>query len=287
MRTIAIALAWALACSTQPVLAGNAGILFAVREDPRPSSAQDLGADVVPVLVDPIAYIVDGKVKSLGEDWANEEFAQKYYAADRRFQAYGAGVVTGSLQFRPLDDWSYCESTPGLVNQLHGAVKMAKLASNITFTASRYTMRPLSRGETAEINDLARAIYSSNGVPASLTIDTIGTAAIERGADIVVVVSLRAYYPTEEKGYPGVHAAFIIAERDKNGRLKPVHTWFHSGEEAGAETQDLVDMLDIDGDGYPELVTVIGYYETADNVIYRKTPTGWETAFQETSQNCF
>ena len=80
-------------------------------------------------------------------------------------------------------------------------------------------------------------------------------------------------------------ATFIVAEERQEG-YRPVYAWFHESHESDREARALVDAIDLDGEGEPELVLRNSYYEMWDFVILRRTDSGWSEVYQGGGAGC-
>jgi hypothetical protein len=85
-------------------------------------------------------------------------------------------------------------------------------------------------------------------------------------------------------------AAFIVAERETDGSLRPVVTWKHARGDEEAEDEQFerrfVDAADLDGDGTPEIVARTAMTESWLYTIYKRGPGGWREVYRAGGRGC-
>ena len=112
--------------------------------------------------------------------------------------------------------------------------------------------------------ELARAAYAKNGVAASLVkkmeVGNLTATDLDRDGKAELVGSFRVRRGAGDDF--SAHTLFMIFEPE-GMCFKPALVWFHkAGEEGSEEGRDLIDQLDIDGDGVAEVVVAGSYYES-------------------------
>lgn len=137
-------------------------------------------------------------------------------------------------------------------------------------------------GERAAIVPLLRqAIFAHRGTwrdDAEVRADRI---ALPNGG--IALVGSAVVRPDTTSDAGPVYAAFAIAERGAGGAWHPRATWYN-GPGKGARqvspwTRTLVDAVDVDGDGTPEIVARTAFYEAWGYTIYRRGADGWAEAY--------
>jgi hypothetical protein len=278
---------WALAAS-----AAESGIVFAVWHKPKQHLGTGENSGGFEVMIDPIAYVINGRLVQLGDERYESSFSTRYYLDNHRYAVFSAGRAVGSLKVGSLDDMWQCTSVPAIATYppaTRDEDSRDALASDIDLQPTEFRRRVPSADEERKMKAMARNLYRANGVSDASPIDISNIGVFADRTRMLVAASFRAEYPSADGDNepPGVQAGFIIAEGRSATDLAPAMTWFHSGEDASVQSQTLVDIINLDGDDYPELVATIGYYETADYVIYRKSQTTWQMVYNEPASNCF
>lgn len=269
------------------------GIIFALRDYTHSNITFSGTGKDIQTLIEPFAFIEDGKLVQLPENLIQDQFANVYYLKNHQYELFAGGSSSGSVEvLQPAFDVQ-CESYAGIAsvkppNQVTG-MRMA-LASNVKFHDIGYVRREPSVVEKQSIKDLANRIYADNKIPKELYEHATKTniTVIEGKSDSMIIGSFVADQQIKQGGYDNVntHAVFLIAEKNKSGVFEVKYSWFHSGIEADVEMQDLVDVLDIDGDGMPEIITQFGYYEAVEYHVYKKKDGRWEDIYKQFGSGC-
>ncbi|CAB1367541.1 hypothetical protein [Denitratisoma oestradiolicum] len=268
-------------------------VIFAVRDYTHSGITTSASGQNVRFLMEPLAYVRNGKPTSLPDSQDQKQFESDYYANRPQYTLYIGGKVSGTAKVVQPAFEIQCDSLaavaqvnpPGLV---HG-MRMG-LASNGDFKATQYARRAPTDEERGVALQFARRIYSKNQVPgfAARRMRLSNLTVFEGATESLLIGSFVASYPRREADYDlwVTHAAFFVAEKAVDALYKPTLTWFHTGEEASVETQDLVDILDIDGDGVPEIITQFGYYEAVEYHVYRKAKGKWGDFYKQFGAGC-
>lgn len=244
-------------------------------------------------LIEPFAYVSNGKLRNLPDNLDQKLFDHDYYANHRPYTLFAGGTPSGSVRVRHNAFGIQCDSLAaiGEVTPPELISGMRKgLASNADFQATQYTRRAPTDDERAMALKLAQRIYAQNKASKAVTTKIrVTNITVFQGANRSILVgSFAANTINRESGYDlsVTHAAFLVAEKFGEASYGATLRWFHAGEEAEVETQDLVDILDIDGDGEPEIITQFGYYEAVEYHVYRKTKGKWVDFYKQFGAGC-
>lgn len=136
----------------------------------------------------------------------------------------------------------------------------------------------------------ARALLRKRGVAAPLRKRMTRAHAVEyrRPADgkAMLVANFRIETSEEQRGaIDGLHALFAVLER-VNGKWLLTYHAYRFGTDADMESEYAIDLIDIDGDGRPEIVTRIVQYESWYFAALRKRANKWERAFAGGGGGC-
>ena len=240
----------------------------------------------------PLAYIADQKLTSLPDDLDVKQFSASYLSGHHRYTLFSGGRAMGSVEAaEDLGEVEDCDSlSVKAVVTVDGKVvgTGTALASNASLRDLDYTRRPTNDVEAAALNSLAVQVYAEHGVPATRAAKAkpSNLTAIEGRAGAVLVGSFVLEHQAKSDDGPIVEAVFIIAERNTKGAFAAGYSWFHSGSEASVEKQSFVDVIDVAGTGFPDVVTDIGYYESDDYHVYRKTAGKWGEIYKSKAVGC-
>jgi hypothetical protein len=240
----------------------------------------------------PLAFVTDSKLTSLPDDLDLKQFSARYLSGHHRYTLFSGGRVSGSVEAaEDLVEVEDCDrlSVKAVVT-VDGKVADSgtALASNAPLRDLDYTRRPTNDVEAAALNGLAAQVYAEHGVPAARAAKAkpSNLTAIEGRAGAVLVGSFVLEHQAKPEDDPVVEAVFIIAERNAKGAFAAGYSWFHSGSEASVEKQKFVDVIDVTGSGFPDVVTDIGYYESNDYHVYRKTAGKWGEIYKSQAVGC-
>lgn len=155
------------------------------------------------------------------------------------------------------------------------------LATDLSIAAGQPFRRPATPAQAPAMTALLRQAVTEHG------------GAWTSGADVrVAAVSDALVGSVEVPGDgddPPRAAAFVIAER-AGGAYRPVVVWVPGpgaeGDEERPRSRLLLDAVDLDGDGHPELVARTGFSEWSQYTIYRRGPGGWTAAYEQSGGGC-
>lgn len=275
------------------VSASEPGVIFAVREYTRSGITYSAAGKNIKFLIEPFAYVGNGKLENLPESLDQKRFDRAYYANRQRYTLFAGGNPSGTVSVRQQAFGIQCDglaavadvSPPGTV----AGMRMG-LASNVDFLATQYTRRAPSAEERAIALKLAQRIYTQNKAPKVVTtkVHVTNITVFQGPGRNILVASFTANIINKESAYDRsvTHAAFLVAEKIGDAPYRTTLGWFNAGEEAGVQTQDLVDILDIDGNGTPEIVTQFAYYEAVEYHVYRKTDGQWKDFYRNFGAGC-
>jgi len=269
------------------------GVLYSVRDYTRSGITYSGAGKNIKFLIEPFAYVSNGKLRNLPDNLDQKLFDRDYYANHRQYTLFAGGKPSGSVSVRQNAFGIQCNSLAAIgdatPSELISGMRMG-LASNADFQAMQYTRRAPTDDERAMALKLAQRIYAQNKAPKPVTtkIRVTNITVFQSANRSILVGSFAANTINKESGYDlsVTHAAFLVAERFGEASYGATLRWFHAGEEADVETQDLVDILDVDGDGEPEIITQFGYYEAVEYHVYRKAKGKWVDFYKQFGAGC-
>jgi len=240
----------------------------------------------------PLAYVPDRKLTSLPDDVDPKKFSASYLSGHQRYTLFSGGRVSGSVEAaEDLVEVDACGSlSVKAVVTVAGKVAGTgtALASNAPLRDLDYTRRSPNDAESAALNSLAAHVYAEHGVPVSraAAAKPSDLTVIEGQAGAMLVGSFVVTHQVKPEDDLIEEAVFIIAERNAKGEFATGYSWFHSGSEASAEKQSFIDVIDVTGSGFPDVVTDITYYESNDYHVYRKTAGKWGEIYKSQIVGC-
>ncbi len=255
-------------------------LLFAVKSDS--GRVADL---------DPIAMSDGLHFDSLpngNEDSVSERFRASYFARNRRYRTYAGGHPMGWIVTSGPGEVG-CTGLPGR-GRLEPAqtTAWAGLASNDTSLGGPFRRRSLSPEEKRVLSGFASTALEQAGAPHRLasSAEALKSWAYEGagGASSMLVGSFvreASAAATDDTTL----AVFLVAEKT-GASYRTTLTWTHSGVEENRQVRNLVDAIDLDRDGYVEVVTETSYYESYNFQIYKRGKAGWALAYESTMWGC-
>ena len=140
------------------------------------------------------------------------------------------------------------------------------------------------------LDHTARALFRKSGVAAPNRKRMVRAHAAEyyRPADGRTMLLADFRIETVEdrrQAMDGLHALFVVLERTR-GRWLLAHHAYRFGADADMESEYAIDIIDIDGDRRPEIVTRIVQYESWYFAVHRKRAGRWERAFAGGGGGC-
>jgi hypothetical protein len=178
-------------------------------------------------------------------------------------------TLRGALELRdpPLERW-------------HGLA-----GAGIPEQAGAPWLREASPAERRELDRMAAALFQAHGIDAAARTEgetVTATLVVHRNARPLLVAS----YRTATGGALFRQAAlFVVAEEGESG-YRPAYAWFHEGRAPDVESRELLDAADLDGDGMPELVLRLGFYESWSYAILSRDDEGWTEAYRGGGGGC-
>ena len=146
-------------------------------------------------------------------------------------------------------------------------------------------LRAATRAERRELDRMAAALFAAHGTDlAAITRadTTVSTLVVHPNARPILVGSYRL---ADDRDVLRQWSTLIIAEDGEEG-YRPLHAWFHGGLADQVEWRALVDAVDLDGEGMPELVVRNAYYESWDYLILQRIPAGWTELYRGGGGGC-
>ena len=229
----------------------------------------------------------DGKTDSP----AAREFIERYYRPGQKYRLLFGGGASGTVTVNRREEYSCSSLMASVVVQTSvklGGEVMA-LATNSDSLGKRQSSRHApTPNERVLVVDLARQLFRTKGVAVSeiQTMKTINLTATDLNGDGKEEI-IGSFLIKTGNGHRAGHALFLIAEPNLQS-YSPGLIWYqrNSEDDTDYEAQQLVDQIDLDGDGTAEVIAVGNHYEHTEYVIYKKQGDQWQAIFKGGGSGC-
>lgn len=231
--------------------------------------------------IEPIAIISGGKYiepPAGGDSGVLKKFSDDYFRVGRQYRVIFGGGDAGSLMVQKYQE-DMCgnlvaEVTAQTTARLGGAVQALAVSSD-KIGGGASSRRAPTEAERASALEVARGVYGQRRVGASLVgkMKTINLTAtdIERDGKFELIGSFQIDGVNETK-----HNLFVIFEPIAGGTYKAAWNWY----ENGYEDRNLVDVVDLDGDGTAEVIAQGFEIENILYVIYKRQAGTWRPVYK-------
>lgn len=146
---------------------------------------------------------------------------------------------------------------------------------------SRVSM-PMSSVERADFTKYARQRLASKGGQGKVSVDSMVPFLGSKAGELHVFISARMNLPND-----AVRVISTVVTRTKEGGIQALYELLKDGDiDRGAESHDLIDVADFDGDGRTDLLLLFHNYEFHEFQILRQTDSGLETVLKGPSFGC-
>jgi hypothetical protein len=231
--------------------------------------------------IEPIVIISGGKYiepPAGGESAVLKQFTDSYFQIGRQYRVIFGGGDAGSLVVQKYEE-DMCGNLLATVGaqttaRLGGAV-LALAVSSDKIGSGASSRRAPTEAERASALELARAVYGQRRVGVALVgkMKTVNLTAtdIDHDGKFELIGSFQIDGANETK-----HNLFIIFEPTAAGKYKAAWNWY----ENGYEDRNLVDVVDIDGDGTAEVIAEGFEIENIVYVIYKRQAGTWRPVYK-------
>ena len=259
-------------------------------------------ASIVPILL-----IERGQYKQpvAGDSDAADiaRFAAEYYRKGKEYRVLSGGGAAGSLTIKEATG-AECERTSAQVTLR----TQAKLNKNVMALATDSdslgrgagSRRAPTAAERAAVLPLARTAYTQKGVPAALlsTLDVVNLTAMDLNGDGKFEL-IGSFVVKKTKGGQARYVLFLLAEPEGNGFKAGLANYNRYTEkdvmsggnidaigQDGIYTERLIDQLDLNNDGFAEVITMAAGFEGDSYTIYEKKSGQWAKIYEFGNYRC-
>ncbi len=276
---------------------GAGALRFTPQEPQRPQSETHVlfavqGRDRVQL--DPIVMMRGDKLLTppIGrEEAAPSKFRAHYYAPGRRYRLLWANSVVGSVTAAGRGG-DMCYGLAGAAAlRLRASIPedWGGLATNHPALGGRVLAWPATADDAKALAAIGQRMLRGRGVESDLierlqpfggtaviALDTSGAEALVGG--LLIRVELEHHVAREI-------SLFLVAPRTEWVDA-PTLTWFSDARGDRVQARRLVDVVDLDADAVPEIITLSEFYEWWDYTIYRLTESGWVQIYRGGGGGC-
>ncbi|HEX9939757.1 MAG TPA: hypothetical protein VGB15_21660 [Longimicrobium sp.] len=226
-----------------------------------------------------------------GDSAASAQFYDRWLRPGRGYTVLRGGRSTGTVTVVENDAQGCMVLTAtarAAVSErgFHGT----GIATDAPVATSPSVVDEPSSAYRAMMTVLLRREVESTGQSWSPDAEVKGLVVALPGGGAALVGSAAIRRSDAEADHRARAAAFMIAERQTDGPIRPLVTWKHArGHEEGEDEQFervFVDAADLDGDRIPEIVARTALTESWEYVIYKRGPNGWAETYRHGGGGC-
>lgn len=277
--------------------------LLGARPDAAPSPSRRIlfavwaaqkGKDPDAPIVDPIGVLVGGQIRSLGDynklpDSFFDFFEKVYYAPGRKFPLLFGGSNEGPITIQKAVGIT-CVSLVATV-KLPIPLPDPEMALAVTSTDGLGLHENRRESPTPEQRDafrqLSAAFLRRKSLPpfeaSELNIGALYSTKLQGRAPDSLIGNVTLAQKT------AISHLLLVATQD-GSQYEITLASFHSGNDVEDHTDDVdeqfVDQLDLDNDGVDEIVTIVGYYESWDYIVYKRTDGIYKKIYEGGGGGC-
>lgn len=222
----------------------------------------------------------------VGED-ASNKFIAEYLKNGTRYRMLSgggeAGWVTVKERLEPGCVDLQASVTINTIESLNEG-ELALATTSDSLGSKQALRRAPNDEERAAIVKMAQRLFRQKGVAASLVkqMKTTRLAAVDLNHDSMFELIGTFDIAKDENAY----SLFIIAEPEVLSYRAAFTLYKKSVSDADIEGEQLVDALDLDGDGIMEVIARHLYYESHNFVVYKKLKGQWRNIYRGGGGGC-
>lgn len=247
--------------------------------------------------IEPLVVIENGKLKKPPEydyskqkesDAAYERFEKQYFGRGRKYPLLIGGAEKGFV--------AVGEPVAESCISLSATVTTSVPLSNAQFALAATTTnglgvhadwrKPVVPQQRAEFLRLVSRVLARNKVQniseSLIKVDNLRSTRLSEAGPIALIGSATL------KRKSGIHQVFLVALYKDSEYEEAVSSYHLARDEddASASVENLVEQVDLDGDGTDEIVTINTYYESWDYNIYKGENGSWKKVYQGGGGGC-
>lgn len=247
--------------------------------------------------IEPIALIENGHFKKPPEyDYGDQKksdasydlFEKEFFRRGRKYPLYIGGTEKGFVTVgEPVGESCISLSATVTASVRLSNAQLALAATEQGVLKSHPDWRqPVTSQQRAEFSRLVTeslATKKIGSIPSSqIKIEEIRSTKLNANAPPALIGRATVKLRT------GIHHIFIAATL-KGAKYEKVLWSYHFArdeDDASAQSESLVEQIDLDGDGTDEIITINTYYESWDYNIYKEENGTWKKVYQGGGGGC-
>jgi hypothetical protein len=254
--------------------------------------------------VDPIVIISRGKLLAPASTTSREfaRFTSRYYRAGRKYRLLFGGAENGSVILKERSGTECLGAQCGA--ELETGARINGLVMGVATDSPALGFKSASRraptqAERAAVASLGRSYFRAKGLaaPAIEKMETINMTAMDLNRDGRAEIAASFLAETDGRG-KALHHIFLIAEPAKASFKQALARYTRTAQKdlpGGGSLDDvkkyvlsevLADHIDMDRDGYAEVISAAKGYEGVRYRIYRRVRGEWRVGFEVYNYRC-
>ena len=245
--------------------------------------------------VEPVVIINRGRYQDppyLDPD--REPFNNSYFRKDQSHRLLYGAREAGRITIEKPTERGCAEWGSALARlQSNVEFKLALATNNPRLGKQRSTRRAPTNAERLTAFNFARSIFKQKRVPASLvaTLKAEDLIATDLNGDGRAELVANFYIgPTPSEGISDYSLLLLLEPLGRAGYRVGLSRYYHNKDKyhqaAGAQDDQYLDQLDLDGDGTDEILIRTGYWEAWNYSIYKKRGGRWRRVYQGGGGGC-
>lgn len=240
--------------------------------------------------IDPVLYLVNGKIRPVPdvcdrEKPAARKFAQRYLQPRHVYRAIYGGALAGTATIKP-----YSPQDMSILVQLSKS-KPAPDTALATDSTHLYrasgVRRALSAGEKTAAMSLVKQVFLRNGVSGRafrrMRAEQLMLTELKPGEGLALIAGVAV----KRADGDGIEDSLFLIATETNGAYQPQFVRYRHFKRAVEGTAILVlDHVDLDGDDVDEIIARWNSYENYRYQVYKRQGDKWNVMYQTDILGC-
>jgi len=247
--------------------------------------------------IEPLVVIENGRLKKPPEydynkqkesDAAYDRFEKQYFLHGRKYPLFMGGTEKGFVTVGEPVGVSCISLSATVTTSVPLSNAQFALAATTTNGLGvhadwRKPVVPQQRSDFLRLVTRILGEHKVNSISESLIkVDNLRSTKLSEAGPTVLIGSATLKRKT------GIHQVFLVA-LNKNSEYQEAVSSYHFAQDeddASASVENLVEQVDLDGDGTDEIITINTYYESWNYNIYKQENGSWKKIYQGGGGGC-